>query len=231
MTEYVRKLLIDNKDLIDQGNFEELYSRSRLGFRPELTTIFKHCNIDPFTDARKIFEYAYYEYEEDQIDVDSSVDCIDSNAFRSAHVDTINLPASVITINPRAFFNCKVSHVNFVDNSQQLRILDDAFSTCKNLETLNLPSNPKVISDFAFQNSGLRNFNLPQNLEFLGAYAFQKTGLLEIRIPKTIQLIGNAPFRDCYSLRKIYCPESLKTSTMFRNLISGLNEYTVIEWY
>ena len=130
-----------------------------------------------------------------------------------------------------AFFNCKVSHVNFVDNSQKLRILDDAFCKCKNLETLNLPSNCKVISDFAFEDSGLRNFNLPPNLEFLGAYAFQKTGLLEITIPKTIQLIGNAPFRDCYSLRKIHCPESLKTSTMFNNLISGLNEYTVIEWY
>lgn len=47
MTEYIRKLLIDNKDLIDQDNFEEVYNRSRIGFRPELTTIFKHCNIDP----------------------------------------------------------------------------------------------------------------------------------------------------------------------------------------
>ena len=54
-------------------------------------------------------------------------------------------------------------------------IMDNAFSGCKHLRYVSLPSSLRRIEDFAFWDSGLKEVVLPKGLEYVGRAAFART--------------------------------------------------------
>ena len=54
-------------------------------------------------------------------------------------------------------------------------ILDNAFSGCKHLRCISLPTSLRRIEDFAFYGSGLKEVVLPKGLECVGVGAFART--------------------------------------------------------
>lgn len=87
-----------------------------------------------------------------------------------------------------------------VSNSEQeynvVSIGDDAFQSCSDLTSVEIPSGLLTIGAYAFGNcSGLTSIEIPNSVTSIGEYAFWGcTGLTSVRIPAGVTSIGLAAF-------------------------------------
>ena len=90
-------------------------------------------------------------------------------------------------------------------------ICDDAFSGCRNLQEIILPSSITSIGNRAF--SGCRNLQeiiLPSSVTSIGNGAFSScTNLKEIILPSSITSIGGGTFSGCTNLKEINIPSGV----------------------
>ena len=71
----------------------------------------------------------------------------------------------------------------------------DAFKTCTELTSLNLPSGLLTIGEGAFEDSGLTWIDIPEGVTSIGARAFQRAPLVgNITIPDTVTTVGDYAF-------------------------------------
>lgn len=231
MTRYIHDLLLNHKDLIDQGEFEQLYNNTLATFKCELTQVLLACGIDPFIDAKKIFNNAFnYSNEEVTYEIAPGITEIEQCAFEGTTINKVTIPSTVTQIGARAFYGCSAQEVNFEPGSQELVIGVNAFENCTRLKNIIIPNRCKIISPFAFRGALLKSCKLSENLIELGDYAFFGTDVAEIEIPQTIKYIGKAPFHNCYYLKKLRCPEKVRGTKNQENLMFGITE-NIIEWY
>ena len=110
----------------------------------------------------------------------------------------------------------------------------NAFNGCKNITSLSIGNNIKLIGEIAFQGcSGITNLYLGENVKEIGKYAFQVcknihelfipnsveviddgafmmcTGIDTISIGNNVKLIGRSAFDMCTSLRNVTIPNSV----------------------
>ena len=76
-----------------------------------------------------------------------------------------------------------------------------AFSSCKKLKDVQLPSTLKIIDADCFMWTGLETIDLPDGLEEVYAEAFLQTPLTEIVIPDSVTYMGNSVFSGCTNLK------------------------------
>ena len=111
----------------------------------------------------------------------------------------------------------------------------EAFSKCKNLESVIIPETVKSINDFAFyqctalreilmtggvesigndafgQCSSLKELNLPRSLKTICSHAFSScTGLVSLEIPASVETIGEGAFYSCTSVETLVINEGVK---------------------
>lgn len=231
MTEYLHELLLNNKSLIEQGDFENLYNNTRVGFKYELTQVLLACGIDPFIDAGKIFHHAFnYPDAEVNYTIAPGIKIIEESAFEGAELTSFTIPSTVKLIGKRAFCGSSIQQVEFDPGTQELVIGTSAFENCGLLENLIIPDRCKIISSTAFRDAWLKTCKLSSNLIELGDFAFFNTEFAEIEIPKSIKYIGKAPFHNCYYLKKLRCPESIRGTKNYELLMYGITE-DIVEWY
>ena len=99
---------------------------------------------------------------------------------------------------------------------------ESAFSNCKGLTTLAVPSGVTSIESGTFGSCvGLTSITLPEGLTSIGQYAFDNcTGLTSLTIPGAVTRIGYSAFSGCSSLTAVTCtPTTPPTggSNMFYN--------------
>lgn len=152
MTEYLHELLLNNKNLIEQGDFENLYNNTRVGFKYELTQVLLASGIDPFIEARKIF-HDVFNYPEAEVNytLGSGITEIEESAFEGAELTSFTIPSTVKMIGKRAFWGSSISDIEFEAGSQELVIGVSAFENCGRLENLIVPDRCKIISSQAFR--------------------------------------------------------------------------------
>ena len=231
MSEYIRNLLLTHKELIEQGEFEKLYNDTRVGFKYELTQVLLASGIDPFIEAGKIFHHAFnFPDAEVNYKLTSGITKIEESAFEGAVLTIFTIPSSVKTIEKGAFWGSSVVNVSFERGTQELKIGESAFNNCGMLESIIIPDRCTVISANAFRDAWLKTCELSKNLIEIGDYAFFNTELTEIEIPQSIKFIGKAPFHNCYYLKKLRCPESIRGTLNYENLLHGITE-EILEWY
>ena len=98
-------------------------------------------------------------------------------------------------------------------------IANSAFSSCRSLKSISIPSSVKKIGETCFDYSSLTSVDLSYGLEEIGAYAFNDTLITDITIPGSVQKIGMAAFASNKKLENIIFEEGITEldRNMFRN--------------
>ena len=88
----------------------------------------------------------------------------------------------------------------------------NAFSECRSLGEVTLPSSIRFIGFGAFAYSSLKSLILPEGLDSIGAAAFRDSDLKEITLPKSLRVLESTVFYRCYSLTKVRILSNVITS-------------------
>lgn len=88
---------------------------------------------------------------------------------------------------------------------------ENAFSNCKALYSVSLPSSIKTIGKAAFSDcEGIVSLSLPNSIMSIDEGAFSNcTGLRSINLPDKLEEIKYVTFANCSSLEKITIPNSV----------------------
>ena len=180
---------------------------------------------------------------------------IGAQAFGQCALESISIPAGVVSIDDVAFQEClNLRSVEFPENSQLTHIGDSAFSTsgirsisipasvesigdyafsyCYSLESLTFPEDSKLtsIGEGAFDESYMLNcsITLPIGLKVIADYAFRHCGSLVIVIPENSELttIGNGAFKDLWIMTEINIPAGV--TAINEEAFSGMEALTDI---
>lgn len=93
---------------------------------------------------------------------------------------------------------------SIVDNNPTGVIAKNAFSNCKELESIILPDTIKTLdaTSFAWDNK-LKTVRFPNKLETIGTYVFYQTALTDITLPATVKNIYENAFGGITTLHKV----------------------------
>ncbi len=146
--------------------------------------------------------------------------------FDNNIIETIFLPATLLTIEASAFYHCnKLTQIRIPNTVKTIG--ERAFAWCNSLEEVVIPEGISVINDYAFNNcSSLTKVTLPKGLERIGKRAFSWcSSLVDITIPDTLKSIDNGAFRNCSSLENIYI--SSRTTNFGSGIFENCDELTI----
>ena len=140
---------------------------------------------------------------------DRIVVSIGQEAFReaSAYVTSIELPATVTTIEAGAFHSCKAL-VEIAIPDAVVSIGDLAFYDCVSLTSVKFgaDSELKKIGNYAFSNcTSLESFNFVASVESIGTGAFKGSAIKEVKLPESVTSIGAQAFVECENLNYDGC--------------------------
>jgi hypothetical protein len=90
-------------------------------------------------------------------------------------------------------------------------IEDNAFLSCTNLISVNIPNTVISIGESAFNGcTGLTDVTIPSGVTSIGSSAFNRcTSLTSVNIPNSVTSIGIAAFQSCAGLTSITIPSSV----------------------
>ena len=117
---------------------------------------------------------------------------------------------TVTGISYDAFKNSQISKITIPNTV--LFISDNAFESCKNLRSVEIPASVMSIGNGAFKETALTRVDIPNSItEILGNTFAYCSDLEEVILPNTITLIGGNAFYGCTKLKKIEIPNSIWT--------------------
>ena len=166
----------------------------------------------------------------ESIEIPSGVESIGSYAFDGCSgLKSLVIPASVTSIGFRAFWGCtdlhdvthpgwkcdlnfsNLTNVNVVIADGVTNISGSAFSGCKGIASVTIPSSVTSIGSYAFENcSGLTSVTIPSSVTSIGDYAFSGcSGLTSVTIPSSVTSIGSYAFQSCSGLTSVTISEGV----------------------
>lgn len=150
---------------------------------------------------------------------DGVVQIGDYALFGCSCLTDVSIPEGVVIIGAHSFESCKLTSIEIPASVDTIEY--SAFAYSSNITSAIIGA--RVIEDNAFyNNSKLTNLELKDGVQKIGAYAFANntslTGSLEL--PSTITTIGNLAFKSCSKLTTAYLPSSI-TSLYFSNKSYG----------
>ena len=110
--------------------------------------------------------------------VPEGVTVIDSGAFDSSSLKTIELPSTLATIGSYAFKSSGLESIIIPDGVT--RIEASTFAYCKSIEFVSLPRSVNFIGSHAFSEAKVKNLTLPKAVGTIGYAAFWNTSLYDV---------------------------------------------------
>ena len=143
-------------------------------------------------------------------------------AFSDCPITSIEIPASVTTIEASAFYDCSsLTTVTFEKGSQLKTISYDAFSDCP-ITSIEIPASVTTIGTSAFANcSSLATVTFEKGSQLKtiagGYYSgtfYGCTALTSIEIPASVKTIEAAAFKGCSSLATVTFEQGSQLKTI-----------------
>lgn len=161
------------------------------------------------------------------LDLPDSVTEIGSYALAGIEIKTITIPAKVKEISESLFSSAKIENV--VLHNDIIAIKDNAFSYCKNLKSISIPSSVQSIGDWAFSNCAtLKTITIPSSVQSIGSHAFNNcSALLSVSISDGAKSIEYNAFAGCTSLSSINLPSGTKTDGIIFNGCTSLTSIVI----
>ena len=158
--EYLKKLVVENSGLINEGDFDGLYGRCKNWVRQYLTELLYAADIDPLNYLTSVPR---------------------SFLGESSKIEKITIPPTITDIGPVAFAECP--------NLKEVSILSEgdigaqAFYKCEKLERVSVTGKINYISSGCFNAcSHLKEVTLPASLKIIGPEVFDNSGLYKGKI-------------------------------------------------
>ena len=138
----------------------------------------------------------------------------------------IDIPASVTSIEASAFSTTEITEVRFATVPQVESIGNNAFNTCKNLTSIDLPATVTTIGSWAFYGcSGITIATVRYTGTMsLGQQIFEGSGLIEVNYYP--QNIGDRMFNGVTTLKKLNV-NSATPPTIESNAFAGITKSAV----
>ena len=113
------------------------------------------------------------------------------------NIKSVVIPEGVTTIGHAAFFGCALESVQMP--ASMTTIEQDAFSWCSSLENVVIPEGVTTIEDAAFIScKKLQSVEIPESVTEIESYTFAYcTNLERVKIPRSIAKIGPMAFEGC----------------------------------
>lgn len=139
-----------------------------------------------------------------------TVTSIGRDAFYWSNLVSVQIPASVQTIDYGAFRSCSsLSGVTFATGSQLTSIGDYAFNSAP-ITSISLPEGLTSIGSSAFFTcKNLTSVNFPSTLISIGSSAFYKVPLTSVVLPEGFTTLGKSAFLFCEKLSSVTLPSTL----------------------
>ncbi len=145
-----------------------------------------------------------------------SITYISSNTFAGCvSLRDITIPATVTSISGSsynynaAFYNCDNLKIRFAEGSQLKSIGQYAFNCSDNLDIV-LPEGLETISNNAFSTcKNMKSINIPSTVTSIGASAFAHCyGLTDVVLNEGLTIMSSNLFYGCSSLKNVTIPSS-----------------------
>ncbi len=117
-------------------------------------------------------------------------------------LQSIKLPSGV-TVNSKAFYNCKALQEVLFSSQEEITLGECIFEACTTLKTIENFPVVRAFPDFLFSGcTSLEKMEIPSSVESIGYGAFYEcTGLKKVVIPASVQEVGSGVFEKCSQLR------------------------------
>ncbi len=128
--------------------------------------------------------------------------------------DSSGVDYTVTSIEDKVFYeNAKLQSLVFEEDSQLKSIGNNAFGSCVNLTSIDIPKNVREIGDQAFNRCyGLTSITLPTSMSNIGDSAFfECTSLASITFPNDMSVISRFLFYGCSKLTSIVISDDVRT--------------------
>jgi len=153
-----------------------------------------------------------FKYSE-SLNSEGHVRTTDSNStYVPCITNSVTIPEEVEYIGEKAFSSNLFRSVVFPTNSKLRIIGNSAFSYCKQLSSVTLPSTLRIIGNSAFSDcEQLSSVMIPEGVTEIGSTAFSECkSLTSIDLPSTVIKIGVQAFRGCSNLSSITIPDTIE---------------------
>ena len=221
MNKQVKDTIINNQDLINNNEFQELYSRLHdTSYSKELTEILLRAGIDPTPYFKSIPPYSYYESTLTDIKLSSNCKKIGEYAFFNSSIKSVNLD-DVDEIGLKAFSYSEVTSISikpnclmglsafdFCENLSKVEFLGKqtiptyCFMNCSQLKDVKFNSTFDLQSGSFYHCKSLKNIDL-ENCLSLSDKALAGTAIEYVRIGEHCVFIADSVFKDCNNLKTI----------------------------
>lgn len=153
-----------------------------------------------------------YKGKQKQLELPHGIKTIAESAFaENTNIESIIIPASITTIEYRAFFKC-FSLKNVTFNGNELEIGEDCFCGCEKLENITLPQGTHKICESAFWGcTSIKQIIIPGSLDCIEQELFYNcTNLKDVVILEGVKKICTKAFYSCDYLNNIHLPYSIE---------------------
>lgn len=162
-----------------------------------------------------------------KIYIQNGIQTIKTSTFESCKINIVDLQSSatsptMTTIESYAFNTSTITSINIP--SKVTIISEYCFRKCSSLKTISFPSGLKSLREYAFYDcTSLTQITIPTGVTFIGnGCFFSCTSLKTINIPSGITVLNRLCFKDCTSLNGVKIPSNVTSidNSCFENCSS-----------
>ena len=237
----------------------------RISFSQGLTSIGRYAfsetknleYVTLLTGLQTVSEYAFQNASAlKEISLPEGLTSLGYRAFYGAKsLTSVRIPSTLESIPEKAFYNATslktLITVGKTENNATVGLKSigkEAFSGCRELESVLLQNSVKTIGEKAFYGAeslvslelgsvetignqafygceSLKVLNLPETLKTIGVGAFCEIGIVTITLPASLESIGENAFDKAYGLMEVIDNTSLDVT---KSHASGVAEYAII---